>query len=646
MKVLLIGNYDNLRSQSMQRFADMLRAGLAAAGHEVRVVRPPVWQGRQCRSIGLVLFLLGVALSQSALARADEVPSRDLSPYNLSLPLITSKDLSRTIATSAWAYRKIAEHLLCNVAGGAETAESPHDPVAAEGVIGWLLTESGSKGTWWEHRSKKRGDPNINRFVLLPLIDAIYRLHPPADGPDWAAWRAPLRAAVDFQVRAYEGKVDWDWGAKAGGHYPNQDVYYALILAIASRLFDEPRYQALADQMMDKLAGNLMPNGAFHYIGQENESPIYHALVQVILGRYIELTDDSKARSVLKKSASYWGWVMSDEGVAEAWSDVWWKQNWLTIPAAALTLSAKASGDPELKWREQQLLANQKPNGLPGVYARSAWDPALAAKRPSPRYLAADADIRGIRGKNGDWYYGLTAGRGLRNTFVGGMVSSPTSNPALQAAFRGAQIEVKRAAETQKPFALSQVSDRAVTALSAQRFGLLGVRYTLQPPLINGVPRPETPDSPWQTTQVWAVGDKGVLGTITLLSLTDNDAVLVTGRLPLGPGPVEQTGPSSWKCGPLKVRLYDKFGDPTIKAIGSAYPSPVSKWPGIEFSAPVNGMKQGDRFQYAVWIGPEDQPEPQELVPREDGTGWTVRWKGKAPLKVSFDPTDLRIEMK
>ena len=46
MKILLLGNYDNLRSQSMQRFAEMLRAGLAAAGHEVRVVRPPVWLGR------------------------------------------------------------------------------------------------------------------------------------------------------------------------------------------------------------------------------------------------------------------------------------------------------------------------------------------------------------------------------------------------------------------------------------------------------------------------------------------------------------------------------------------------------------------------------------------------------------------------
>lgn len=46
MRILLIGNYENLRQQSMQRFADMLHEGLITAGHEVRSVRPPVWLGR------------------------------------------------------------------------------------------------------------------------------------------------------------------------------------------------------------------------------------------------------------------------------------------------------------------------------------------------------------------------------------------------------------------------------------------------------------------------------------------------------------------------------------------------------------------------------------------------------------------------
>lgn len=49
MRILLIGNYAKLRQESMQRFADLLRQGLVAAGHEVRLVRPPVLLGRLLR---------------------------------------------------------------------------------------------------------------------------------------------------------------------------------------------------------------------------------------------------------------------------------------------------------------------------------------------------------------------------------------------------------------------------------------------------------------------------------------------------------------------------------------------------------------------------------------------------------------------
>lgn len=40
MKVLLIGNYLPDRQESMQRFANMLQAGLMKMGHEVRIIRP------------------------------------------------------------------------------------------------------------------------------------------------------------------------------------------------------------------------------------------------------------------------------------------------------------------------------------------------------------------------------------------------------------------------------------------------------------------------------------------------------------------------------------------------------------------------------------------------------------------------------
>jgi glycosyltransferase involved in cell wall biosynthesis len=46
MKILLIGNYENSDEKSMQRFAELMRLMLAAAGYEVRLVRPQAVLGR------------------------------------------------------------------------------------------------------------------------------------------------------------------------------------------------------------------------------------------------------------------------------------------------------------------------------------------------------------------------------------------------------------------------------------------------------------------------------------------------------------------------------------------------------------------------------------------------------------------------
>jgi glycosyltransferase involved in cell wall biosynthesis/acetyltransferase-like isoleucine patch superfamily enzyme len=45
MRVLLVGNYEPDRQESMTRFAEMLKAGLSAAGVEAYIIRPPVCFG-------------------------------------------------------------------------------------------------------------------------------------------------------------------------------------------------------------------------------------------------------------------------------------------------------------------------------------------------------------------------------------------------------------------------------------------------------------------------------------------------------------------------------------------------------------------------------------------------------------------------
>src|ERR1700730_684119 len=45
MKILLVGNYEPSGQKSMQRFAALLESGFKAAGHETRIIRPPIVAG-------------------------------------------------------------------------------------------------------------------------------------------------------------------------------------------------------------------------------------------------------------------------------------------------------------------------------------------------------------------------------------------------------------------------------------------------------------------------------------------------------------------------------------------------------------------------------------------------------------------------
>ena len=184
-----------------------------------------------------------------------------------------------------------------------------------------------------------------------------------------------------------------------------------------------------------------------------------------------------------------------------------------------------------------------------------------------------------MRGRAGSWYFGVCQGRGLRNTFVGGLVTSPTQANPLLAAFRGAGVDVLLDDKRPNGLWLSEVAYCAGLAQRPDVAGGLAVRYTLQRGLINGWPTPQTSPSPWQVTQVWRAAADGLLGMVAVEATADVPAVAVLGRIALGPGAVEAPtdGHAAWQCGPLQVRFFDTFGTASV----AGYPNtPERRKPG------------------------------------------------------------------
>lgn len=548
---------------------------------------------------------------------------------------------------STWQYTYEAERLV----GLAFAAADPSSPLRgrpdlvarAIEVVDWLVSRC-SPGGWWWHPGAPSGDPNVNRFTLSPLLDSVRWLRQLPEGrAAWHRWRERLDAAIALQRRAYDGRVQWDWGGLAAGRYANQDSYYALICALSADLYGRPADRERARAMVRKIAGNILPDGGISYMGRENESPGYHALDLRILGRYATLTRDPVALSILRRTANYWPLTLTAEGQPEYWSDAWWKQYWSYGSPEALVVAAGATHDPRnqwLMWRALERTATFD-RGMAGVYS-APWWPGEAPGRPMPeQFVVPDRNIRGVRGRDGDWYFGVVRGRGLRSTFVGGLVSEPTGTNPLRAAFRGAQIHVFESDSDESDRWLSEADDAASVALHPQVSGALGVRYTLQPSLYNGVPTPRTPPSPWRVTQTWHASARGDLGVIVLEATRDAPAVSVAGRLALGPSPVVPDGDDAWRSGPLRLALLRKFGTAAARRIAGNGTPRERAWDGVELLAHLDGqVHRGDRFVYAAWVGPEGKRAPRrfELLPND--AGWTAEWEDGHRTAVVFNFTE------
>lgn len=548
--------------------------------------------------------------------------------------------------TNTWTYRVMAEQLV-PAAYAATAQQSPHrgraDLVAhCVAVVDWLTQQCDANGLWY--RREGTGDPNVNRFTLGPLLDAVHMLQTlPAGREAWPRWKDKLDRALDHQRRAFRGEFNWEW-VHPQVKYPNQDLYGPLCFWLSAELYGRDEDRQLAQHILRMTTENLLPDGGLHYIGIENESPVYHALNLILIARYATLSHDPVAVKLLQDTANYWPLVLTAEGYPECWSDVWWKQSWGPVWREALVVAAGATGEPRNQWLLWRVLERNAPSdpGMGGLYAAPYWTGVAPGQALPDRFVVRDENIRGLRGRAGAWYFGVCRGRGLRNTFVGGLVTSPTQTNPLLAAFRGAGADVLLDAKRPNGLWLSEVADRAALALRPDVAAGLGVRYTLQRGLINGWPTPQTSPSPWQVTQVWRAAGDGILGMVAVEATADAPAAAVLGRIALGPGTVEAPtdGDAAWRCGPLTVRFFDTFGTGSVERVPQYARAPESWWPGVQLRQNLDGgAKSGQRFVYSVWIGLQGTTPPtaMRLLPKD--RGWLATWPTGRQAAALFNPT-------
>ncbi|MEI8289338.1 MAG: hypothetical protein WCH99_07680 [Verrucomicrobiota bacterium] len=412
-------------------------------------------------------------------------------------------------------------------------------------------------------------DPNVNRFCYVPVFEAYLLLRetwPDLIPPDKRQeWEASARAVTEFQLKTYGEKVD----RHAAGWYPNMDVHYLLLMELASRILGEPRWHAEAERFLKLIANSIYPDGAFTYLGRQNECFGYHEINVTHLARYWQLTGSRVARDLVLASGPYYPNNVEPGGVPEYYTDCFWKHYWSsaspigpdivasmlhTFQPRAVELAAqnRRVANVELKWG--------KPNHYYGIYAATLWrDFPEAPQRDG--YIFYDRDVQGPRGRFGHWSFAGTTrdpgpGAQGRDTFVGAMLTSKEEKKfPLDAALQVVTSQYRLQPGGPRHSAcryLSANEENAVTV--AKNFAALTTRYRIQNVAWGG----KSTLANWEGQQEWLQTPNRIIGTLSLRPLADEKAYSIHGRVRLGSKlALEQQGDGTFRYGGLRVQLHE-----------------------------------------------------------------------------------------
>ena len=203
----------------------------------------------------------------------------------------------------------------------------------------------------------------------------------------------------------------------------------------------------MAQKLVEAQQVNLYPDGAFAYIGAQNESCGYHDLDIALLARYYLISQDDKAKAMLTQSAWY-GPVSCEPGmVADYWTAPSWKHFWNGTYSTGTEVVAGLSGNPYLRGLlDQEIkLKGGKPDPLLAMFYRTS-----DAKVLPDNYTVLDRNIIGVRARYGKFSYAITGrvpGRDEpgKDTLAGAMILDDPSDKEpypLNAALMSATPEV------------------------------------------------------------------------------------------------------------------------------------------------------------------------------------------------------------
>lgn len=468
-----------------------------------------------------------------------------------------------------------------------------------------LLVEAAVDDRWW-HLDGRKGDPNIDRFTLLPVMESLQFARDALDPQLLSDLRSKIAAVLRVQYEEY-GKPKND-----AEPYPNMDVYYCLIMLLGSGMTDraggsgaihrahesgagadEPaRYEAEFERFLRIMQAAQFEGGGWTYFRGTNECPVYHDINVSLMGRIYNLTDDERALEMVHRSVPYYPHVVDPTGRPEYYTDPWWKHSWTPQGSPAVDIVASLAHDEANRaiadlLRPTTARESDVFNGqvfLPEtVYASLLWEDGLTPT-PLPRSsgegeqrrgITFDPSIEGPRGRFERWSWAATARYGS-DTLVGAVAHTgergrspyadrpPVALMAIAPEIPWAPPDTIEDGLQRYGLAVTPAGTRGQTLITAE-----AAEFTAEYPMacFRHVWGHEPYPLRWRCRQHWRMDEGSLTGEIEVISEADQDSPPPLVHIRFGRDlTMAAVDVDDYRCGPFVLIVHsDDFPHRTIR---------------------------------------------------------------------------------
>ncbi|MCC6579487.1 MAG: hypothetical protein IT440_03540 [Phycisphaeraceae bacterium] len=414
----------------------------------------------------------------------------------------------------------------------------------------------------WFHLDPRKGDGNIDRYVLLDLMCAFQVLRAEMDGELADRVLQTIRRTMRVQMEEF-GRSNKD-----DQPYPNMDVIYALIMILGHKLTGVDACKCEADRFLNILERGQFPDGAWTYFHGTNECPVYHSGTLLTLAMLWDISRDSRVWRMIERSIPYYPRLVSLEMVPEFYTDPWWKHQWMELDTWGPDVVASLTGDGQNRWIADRLraLENEKPLSLSDVgskyllswvvYSAKLWREVTPV--PLDRtYLIHDANIEGPRARWDDWSWAATARVGS-DTLVGAM--SNRLHDGHVVALMGVTPEIEHQAEGKPDSGMGRHAlgmtppDTHGSTVITDRKAVFEAYYPMA--TFRGIWGAELYPTAWHCRQRWEMDEHALRGHIEVVSLKDQSSPAPLVRIRFGRFlTMEETAPGLYAYGPFQLRI-------------------------------------------------------------------------------------------